>query len=163
MIAAYGARTLASAKPYVPAAPDEHHVELIEMRRRKEAERKAAKEKSDALLAEQRRIARETILKGRKAARRFASGESHRASYDKIEKRICKALGFTSMEIRSDRRNREVVFARQAIVYWCCRLTSLSTPQIGRRMRRDYTTILHSRDAYPTKRAAMGRKLREVR
>lgn len=174
MFAAYGRNTAASAKPYVPAPkPHEHHVDLIELRRRREEEKKTAKSKASALLTEQRRIAREAIVKGREAARRYrenemsmyAAGESRRdfMSYDKIEKRICKAVGVSKVEVRSNRRDRKLVFARQAVMYWCCRLTPLSLPQIGRRMGRDHTSIMHGRDAYVTKREKQNRHLRVVR
>jgi chromosomal replication initiation ATPase DnaA len=85
-------------------------------------------------------------------------------TYILIEKRLCGAFKITKAELRSKRRSREIVLARQAVMYWTCRLTQRSLPEIGRMMGgKDHTTILHGRDAYPTKRAKMGRNLRAVR
>ena len=78
--------------------------------------------------------------------------------------RICRATGVTRGELLSDRRNKEVVFARQAVFYWSQRLTKMSLPEIGRRMGgRDHTTVLHGSRVYPEKRAKMGRHLRKAR
>ena len=75
-----------------------------------------------------------------------------------------KLFRVTRSELNSNRRNRELVFARQFIMYWACRLTHLSLPQIGKLMGgRDHTTAMHGRNTYPVKRAKMGRTLRPVR
>jgi len=84
-------------------------------------------------------------------------------SFNRIAGRICKATGILPSEILSNRLNRQVTLARQAVVYWLCRLTPLSLPQIGRIMHRDHTTIISSKEAYVAKRAKMGRTLRPVR
>ncbi|MHC5307529.1 helix-turn-helix domain-containing protein [Bartonella sp. LJL80] len=87
-----------------------------------------------------------------------------RSTYQKIEFRICKALKITRNEIRSVRRDSEIAFARQAIMYWAVRLTPLSYPRIGVLMGgKDHTTILHGVKVYRVKRAKMGRTLRKAR
>jgi chromosomal replication initiation ATPase DnaA len=84
--------------------------------------------------------------------------------FQRIEARACKLFRVKRAELYSCRRQRKLALARHFVMYWACRLTTLSLPQIGRLMGgRDHTTILHGRDAYPQKRAAMGRHLREVR
>lgn len=86
------------------------------------------------------------------------------ARFDVIARRICAVFKVSFHELYSERRNRSVVYARQAICYWARRLTSLSTPEIGRRMGgRDHTTILFGVSAYQRKRARMGRNLRKLR
>ncbi len=87
-----------------------------------------------------------------------------RHTYLLIEKRICRALRVTKAELRSNRRSRHIVFARQAIMYWSARLTNRSLPELGRLMGgMDHTTILHGKKAYAGKRLAQGRYLRPAR
>ncbi len=87
-----------------------------------------------------------------------------RMTYAEIERRACKLFKCTKSDIRSNRRHRDIVFVRQFIAYWACRRTNLSLPMIGRLMGgRDHTTCLHHKRVYPTRRAAMGRFLRQVR
>jgi chromosomal replication initiation ATPase DnaA len=83
-------------------------------------------------------------------------------SYKRIEARAMKLFKVSRAEILSDRRAKEIVFARQFIVYWTCRLTRRSLPEIGRLMNRDHTTCMSSKRAYPRKRAKMGRTLRPI-
>lgn len=85
-------------------------------------------------------------------------------SYYEIESRICRALGVRASEVRSNRRDKRVSFARQAISYWACRLTDYSLPHIGRMLGgKDHTSVLWGKRQYVVKRAAQGRTLREVR
>lgn len=81
-----------------------------------------------------------------------------------IERRICRATGLSRIELRSNRRRRDIVMARQAVMYWAYRLTTCSLPEIGRILGgRDHTTCLHATRVYPQKRAAMGRYLKPPR
>lgn len=84
-------------------------------------------------------------------------------SYALVEAKAMKLFGVHKHEMRSNRRNREIVFARQFIMYWTSRLTKMSTPQIGRIMGLDHTTVIHGREAYIKKRAHSGRTLRKAR
>lgn len=184
MFAAYGARTLASAKPYVPKEENVRIVKLVEVKRQREAERQAERKRVERT-ADQR-LADDLVAKGRAAARDFALREAqalaeyrakrleaelsdfdlprHFSSYRTIERRICRALKILPSEVKKSGRQRELTFARQAIMYWACRLTDYSYPQIGKRMGgRDHTTILSGKRAYVKKRALQGRTLREVR
>jgi chromosomal replication initiation ATPase DnaA len=93
-----------------------------------------------------------------------SQGIRYRQTYRVIEARACRLFRVKQSEIRSDRRHREIVFARQFVMYWAVRLTKLSLPQIGRLMGgRDHTTIIHGRDVYPEKRVKMGRYLRPAK
>ena len=113
-------------------------------------------------LAELRRISEER--KAIMAAERRALNISFKHSYRDIEIRACRLFKTKPSEIHSDRRNREIVLARQFVMYWAARLTKLSLPQVGRLMGgKDHTTILHGKDKYVEKRARMGRYLRAAR
>ena len=104
--------------------------------------------------------AREAIKKANQALRRLHSTDGE---VGVIIDRICGALGVPRAAIMADRRNKRLVFARHAVIYWVCRRTRFSLPQIGRMLGgRDHTTILHAKKSYVAKRAAMGRTLREV-
>jgi len=114
----------------------------------------------------QRREAEEAIAKARAdmvAAEKRAAGIRHRRSFAQIERLICKAFQVTRNDLRSERRSKHVVKARQALCYWACRLTRLSLPQIGKLIGRDHTTVLHAKVVYVEKRRADGRNLRVVR
>jgi len=180
MFAAYGGRTQASAKPYVKVEDDVRVVDLVQLRKERAAQRKV-----DARTAD-RKLANELIAKGREAARIIAERDAkalaeyrakrmkieledmdlprHISSYRTIERRICRALGVRPAEIRCKRRSADLVFARHAIMYWACRQTEYSLPQIGRMMGgRDHSTVLWGRKQYVEKRASQGRTLREAR
>lgn len=157
MFAAYGGRTMANAKPKFRQIEQEVRVVTVEElkeKRRLLAEAEARRQR-EAAIAEA--AARASIY-------RRDTGGHYRISYKEIERRICRALRVTPKEIASDRRHKQLVFARQAIAYWATRLTVRSLPEIGRLMGGfDHTTILHGKRAYPVKRAKMGRILRPVR
>ncbi len=100
-----------------------------------------------------------------KSALQIASGaEPTPELYARIERRICSVFHVTPKEIRSHRRNKEIMLARQAVMYWVVRLTGYSYPKIGKIMgERDHTSIMHGVTAYRQKRKKMGRYLRKAR
>jgi len=157
-------RTMASAKKPRPKQDDGVRVvNLVELRKTGRLKRLSIDYEA---LMRSKAVADELVRRGRAAALKFRRerGEGYSPSFDVIEDRICRALKVTRREIRSARRNRNVVFARQAIMYWACRLTPMSTPEVGRALGgRDHTTVLHGRDSYVDKRADQGRRLRRVR
>lgn len=87
----------------------------------------------------------------------------YRSTFQRLEMRTCKLFKLTRTDLYAQCRQRQFSLARQFLMYWACRRTTLSLPQIGRLMRRDHTTILHGKAAYVEKRAKMGRYLRSVR
>lgn len=136
--------------------------------RRLAAQAKAAFEAAKAKLAEQynaeldveRKIAFEAALKALGAA----GGAPIVHTYLLIEARAMKVFKVSKMELRGVRRNQEVCFARQFVMYWTRRLTTLTLPQIGRLMGgRDHTTVLHGSRVYVGKRRAQGRTIRAAR
>ena len=84
--------------------------------------------------------------------------------YEQIERRLCAVFHVTPKEIRSHRRNKDILLARQAVMYWAVRLTGYSYPKIGKIMgERDHTSIMYGATAYRQKREKMGRYLRKAR
>lgn len=119
-------------------------------------------------LAEKERIARireEAAQRAKAYAQELRqAGFRYRPAVADIERKAMRVFGVSKKDLHGNRRYREIVFARQFVMYWAVRLTPLSLPQIGRLMGdRDHTTVLHGSDSYPEKRAAMGRHLRRVR
>lgn len=131
-------------------------------RRALEAQKKlvdAQRSEADAMIQK----ANEAMSRLREMERTVAKAP-HRPTIRQIEIRICRAFKFSSAELRSNRRHKRIVLARQAVMYWAYRQTLLSLPEIGRRMGgRDHTTVLHAVRSYPAKRAEMGRNLRRPR
>lgn len=155
--------TMAGAKPKFRVPEDTGFVNLLELKKRREIERQeeelARREAAEAVIEGQKRAADEAIRRANMVLSRYRTGHS----FETILTRVCRALKVHPNEIFSERRSSKVVFARQAVMYWTCRLTRRSLPEIGRMFGRDHTTILHGRSIYPGKRAKMGRFLREVR
>jgi chromosomal replication initiator protein len=126
---------------------------------RKAAIEQAIKVAQRERLLRQLELANEAVKQANDALRRFNG-----TSVKQIIERICRATGVSKYDVLSNRRNAELVFARHAVMYWACRRTGLSLPQIGRLLGgRDHTTILHGKRAYVAKRAKQGRTLRPVR
>lgn len=144
-------RTEASAKAILAQRLE------AERARRREAER----------IAWEARMAQARQMDERRAAiaeERKARGEPYRHTFHEIERRALKLFKMRRNDLQSNRRNKDVVFARQFVTYWACRLTKRSLPEIGRLLGGfDHTTCLSSKRAYPKKRAKMGRYLREVK
>lgn len=59
---------------------------------------------------------------------------------------VARKAGMTVDEMRSARRNKDIVLARRVAVAVLLRFTRLSLPQVGRLLGRDHTTIMHARD-----------------
>lgn len=162
-------RTMASAKPKF-REPEEGVVvrNMVEIRQQKMREWAAAQRKADAARQEAIALAMEKarIEAEARLAEELADDEDYvpkrfRHTYRLIEERICRVFGVTRPQLMADRRDRTLVLARHAIMYWAARLTVRSLPEIGRLMNgRDHTTVLHGARIYPDKRKRMGRYLR---
>ena len=80
-----------------------------------------------------------------------------------------KAFGFTAEEIVSDRRTARLVKARHIAMWLMRETTPRSLPVIGRRFRRDHSTVFHAlkrvdkmRNKSPKTRALIDRLKVEV-
>lgn len=158
-------KTEASARFNLAPEPVETTVDNIQLRQQRAARDEAERVRQAALrasiMADQRKEANEAIRRANEALRKF---NSTGRSIEQITFSICTVFKISRSELLSNRRNRHVVLARQAIMYWSMRLSKLSSPEIGRRLGgMDHTTVLHGKDAYVEKRKAMGRNLRKVR
>lgn len=75
-----------------------------------------------------------------------ATGETARPDpfrWRRILAEVAKAHGLTTADLIGQRRARHVIRARQEAYHRLYRETKLSLPEIGRRMKRDHTSILH--------------------
>lgn len=61
-----------------------------------------------------------------------------------IQKLTCEAFEITLPELKSQRRSRHLVMARQVAMYLCKKFTSQSFPYIGKRFGRGHTTVLYA-------------------
>lgn len=55
----------------------------------------------------------------------------------------CTYFNISKLQILSDSRVKHLVLSRHTAFYLCRKLTRLSYPEIGRRFRKDHTSILH--------------------
>ncbi len=64
---------------------------------------------------------------------------------DKIQKKVADHFQIKTHELKSSKRLKNIVFARQVAMYICRNLTSLSYPEIGSKFgRKDHSTIIHA-------------------
>lgn len=129
------------------------------LQKRQHVEREARVKELLREAAEARRA-----IETKKAAKTSALDDVLRAiprtKFERIVRRAVLTFGIRTVHLKGASRTRDVVLARQFIYYWACRLTSLSTPQIGKLLGgRDHTTCLSGVHAYRAKRARMGRFL----
>jgi hypothetical protein len=61
-----------------------------------------------------------------------------------VQRAVAAAYGLELAILLSPRRSKEFVRPRQVAMYICSQLLPVSLPQIGRRFRRDHTTVLHA-------------------
>lgn len=192
MFVAVSTRTMANARPKI-VDDSETWVGVEEMRQRKRDDerriREASIERGQAMAAAEwqreqrasgktfmdkwrrRRRSKEVLsynsLKEIEAARISAAGtlaNPKATPFERIEARAIRVFGVTRTEMRGRQRFDRIVFARFFISYWMRRLTDLSYPQIGRKLGGiDHTSVLYGCGAYRSRRAQMGRTLREVR
>lgn len=84
---------------------------------------------------------------------------------DYIIARFSRFTGVTIAEIKGETRRQKVVQVRYAAIYWSARMTGRSSMEIGKKFRRDHSTILYAIREYPLMRAnaKYGRKPRYLR
>lgn len=63
---------------------------------------------------------------------------------DKVINKACSIWGVTKSEILNDNRGFKYSFPRQAIAYVLVYIFGMSTPQAGKKLKRDHTTIILS-------------------
>lgn len=78
----------------------------------------------------------------------------------------CLAFDVNLNDVMSHRRHRPAARARQAAMFLAKEMTPLSLSQIGRRLNRDHTTVLHATREVPRLMAAdagLARRIRRTR
>lgn len=139
-------------------------VRRVNAARREELRRAEIKARKEARKAAKLPVRPVAALMVPEFQARLAAARRVGTMFEKLEALTCIVFQVTRQELRGSSRNRELVFARQFLIYWACRRTSLSPYQIGRKIGdRDRTTVLHGCKTYVDKRKAMGRTLRPAR
>ena len=66
-------------------------------------------------------------------------------SIEMVQKMVAERLNVSLVDLRSKKRNKNIVLPRQIAMYIARQLTSLSLPEIGGAFGgKDHTTVLHS-------------------
>ena len=115
---------------------------------------KRASGKGVAVARLKRRIRLIAALLERLEQRRGIMERSAQPSVEAIMRAACAHFGVTLLDMQSHRRSKHINRPRQIAAYLANQLTSQSLPQIGRRMERDHTTIVHSIRRIETLRAS---------
>jgi chromosomal replication initiator protein len=71
------------------------------------------------------------------------TAEANRASPDTVLQAVVRYFGVTLDDLRGKARHKEIVMPRQVAMYVLREDTRLSTPEIGKLLNRDHTTVLH--------------------
>ena len=67
-----------------------------------------------------------------------------RPTIDVIQQRVSERFAIQLSDMLSERRSRDVTRPRQLAMYLSKKLTPRSLPEIGRKFRRDHTTVMHA-------------------
>lgn len=71
------------------------------------------------------------------------------AQWQIILQEVSEKHGVSIIDIKSARRDRPSVFARHECMYRMCKETTLSLPQIGKRLGgKDHSSVMHGRDQH---------------
>lgn len=83
-----------------------------------------------------------------------------------VQKKVCDFFGISTADLKTKKRNKNIVFPRQIAMYVCRELTELSLPEIGDCFGgKDHTTVLHAynkivKDIH--KDRSLEKKIREI-
>jgi hypothetical protein len=70
--------------------------------------------------------------------------EEGRKPFSLVATEACKFFELPRRELVGRRQTKGVTLARQTVMYLARQYTGLSMPEIGRRLNRDHTTVLHA-------------------
>ncbi|RGY95591.1 chromosomal replication initiator protein DnaA [Clostridium sp. AM58-1XD] len=74
----------------------------------------------------------------------ISPNEAHEITPELIIQLVADHYGITPLDIASQKRNKEIVYPRQIVMYLCRHMTGVSLQQIGKFLGgRDHTTIIH--------------------
>lgn len=134
-------------RPAMPVVPFERcHPEIAEQRRRAEEAEQAAREAAELAARieaanEQLRAAESRLEAAQMEAARIGAGKGSMRAIIRV---VSSATGVSPIDLVSLRRDARTAKARQIVAWLARKLTVLSLPQIGARLGRDHTTILHA-------------------
>lgn len=131
----------------------ERHQRKLAREQRMQARAEAAEQRQTEAEKEENKAAAAALSKLR-------ASEGPKSRY--IMRRICHWTNTPIELVKGSGRSKDVVLVRQAICYWCMRLTDRTLEQVGNVVNRSHTTVLASASVYPFKRKKSGRTLREV-
>ena len=82
------------------------------------------------------------------ALKDYITADTHKkVTLEYIVDVVGEHFNITASDIYSNKKSRDLTYPRQIVMYLCCKLTSLSTTDIGKNLgNRDHTTILHGRN-----------------
>ena len=63
---------------------------------------------------------------------------------DEIKTYVCDFFGISVEDLMSQKRTKEISYARQLAMYICRTLLDLSLPKVGKSFDRDHATALHA-------------------
>lgn len=61
-----------------------------------------------------------------------------------VQRKVCQFYKISIIELLSPRKQSDIVYARQIAMYLSRKLTMKGFPQIGRKFRRDHSTVVHA-------------------
>lgn len=74
----------------------------------------------------------------------YKSSSSRIYTVDEIKTYVCDFFGITVEDLMSQKRTKEISYARQLAMYICRNLLDLSLPKVGKSFDRDHSTALHA-------------------
>ncbi|MFA7636664.1 MAG: chromosomal replication initiator protein DnaA [Monoglobales bacterium] len=74
----------------------------------------------------------------------YKSGENKIYTVDEIKSYVSDFFGITVEDLMSQKRTKEISYARQLAMYICRTLLDLSLPKVGKSFDRDHSTALHA-------------------
>ncbi len=77
----------------------------------------------------------------------ISPGADKKITPERIIQVVADHFGITTLDISSQKRNKEIVYPRQIVMYLCQSMTDASLQEIGKYLGgRDHTTIIHGRE-----------------
>jgi len=91
---------------------------------------------------------RERIEKLEQRASVIPTTQNLRKKFDLLVQESCKALSVTQMDFYNAGKTRDVVLARHMVFYIATMHMGLAVTEVGRRVKKDHSTIIHGRNTF---------------
>lgn len=86
----------------------------------------------------------EAEIAGLRGDRQFVEAALQTPTINAVQRKVCEFYRISIIDMMSHRQTTDVTFPRQVAMYLCRRITDKGYPQIGRKFKRDHTTVLHA-------------------